>query len=95
MVIRSQCGGASANVCCNEISSFVHTTLVAHSHYASSCQETLTEMCYSPFTVGKHNQIRDVGETGERRRRQMFPQGHVGCRREVIHVVESVLIYIL
>lgn len=47
---------------CNEISPFVHTrqSLAAQSHYAGGCQEMLTEICYSPFTVRKHNQITDI-----------------------------------
>lgn len=68
MVISSQCGGIFGNIYCNEISPFVRTrqSLAAQSHYAGGCQETLTKICYSPFTVRKHNQITDICDTKNR-----------------------------
>lgn len=66
VAICSICYGNIFTVCwrlyCNEISPFVHTrqSLAAQSHYAGGCQEMLTEICYSPFTVRKHNQITDI-----------------------------------
>lgn len=62
MVISSQCGGVSGSVYCNEMSFFVHTrqSLAAQCHYATGCQEMLTEICYSPFNVRKHIKITDI-----------------------------------
>lgn len=69
-LLSSQCGSVLEIYTVMNFCPFVNTTkssLAAENHHRAGCQEMLTEICYAPFTVRKHNQITDICDVGKTR----------------------------